>query len=742
MDLDTPRRQLAKNETLDLIEDRVPRPTFHESWHRVADLTPRLRASIAIIRQHFRGERWHILEDPANGRFFRVNDPAYDFIARLDGRITVAHAWRETLERLGDDALTQPEAVGLLARLWHANLLWADLPPDTQAMFRRQRERRAREWRGYLSSLLFLRIPLFDPDRMLDRWTPIVSWLLSPIGAAGWIILLLIGVWHLIDRGQSLLQASSTILSGENLLPLYLTYAIIKTLHELGHAFACKTFGRRAGRGGEVHAIGVMFFLFLPIPYVDASSSWALRDRLQRIIVSAAGIIVELACAALAAVAWARTAEGTFAHDIARNTIFLAGISTVLFNGNPLLRYDGYYILSDLLSVPNLAQRSQEFLKFAVKRHAWGLRAAFNPARSPTEAAILAFFGLASGAYRILVCIGIALFIASQQLVLGGLILVYAAVVWLAMPMGRVLRYLLADSELDRTRGRALVATVGTLAVVLLPAATIPLPDYARAEGIAEPHAYEVIAARVDGFIESAAPTGAHAATDSPLIAQRNDNLARRLAVLDAEAERLRVSRALAFRDDPARAMQIDAHIAAMGEQRRRAESDLASLTIRPGVEGEWIAPDIARRIGAFARRGDRLGLVADLSRMQVRAVLDQRAAAIVIAESAPEIDLRASLRPQHRLAASLQRVLPAGQKRLPAPSLASVHGGETPTAPTDTEAATPTEEVFEAWINLPDDHGLLPGQRVVARFKLHSRPLLSQAWRALRQTLQEKFNI
>lgn len=722
----------------------MERPTFHESWHRVANLRPRLRASVNVTRQHFRGQRWHVLEDPASGQFYRLSDAGYDIVGRLDGRTTVDDAWRASAENLGDDSLTQGETIGLLGQLSMSNLLRADVPGDTAAMFERQRERRGREARGYLASLLFLRIPLIDPDAFLNRWAPLLGWIFGPIGAAAWLVLLIVGGWHLAGRAGDLLNGANGVLAIGNLPYLYLTYAVIKALHEFGHALACKVFGMRNGRGGEVHTIGVMILIFLPIPYVDASSSWGFRSRVQRMVVAAAGIIVELACAAVAAVVWARTAEGTVAHAIAYNAIFLASVSTVLFNGNPLLRYDGYYIFADLIGVPNLAKRSQDYLTYLVKRYAWGVRRAMNPAHNSAERVILGVYGVAAGIYRVLVYIGIALFIAAQQFLLGAVLLLFGAVMWCIVPIGRLIHYLLRHHELDRTRGRALLTTAFAAAILLLPAAVVPVTDAARAEGIAEPVSFEVVHAKADGFIEWAAPTGAkiEEGASQPLVVQRNSDLARRRAALDAEVERLRVTRALAFRDDPARAFQIDRQVAAAAEQEAWVNEQIASLRITSTVGGEWISPSIERMVGTYIRRGTQVGLVADRSVMQVRAVLGQREAGVVIAEGGEEAEVRAWSRPEHIVSARHLRVLPAGQRSLPSASLGIAGGGATPVKSGDREGVRTTEDVFEAWLGLPADHGLLPGQRVVVRFTLKPKPLLRQAVRSIRQVLQEKFNI
>jgi putative peptide zinc metalloprotease protein len=719
----------------------LDRPTFHESWHRVADVRPRLRSSVRVSRQHFRGQRWHVIEDPATGRFFRLDDAGYEIVGRLDGRCTIDRAWRLGMERLGDGALTQGEVIALLGQLAQSNLLHADVPGDVHAMFERQKERKAREVRGYLKSLLFLRVPLIDPDHILDRWSRPLGWLFSPVGLVLWLIILVVGAVHVLGHGRELASATQGVLSASNLPLLYLTYAVIKLLHELGHGIACKALSRRAGQSGEVHAMGIMLMVFVPIPYVDASSSWALRSRLHRIVVAAAGIIVELACAAIAAVVWSRTAEGSAAHAIAYNAMFVAGVSTVLFNGNPLLRYDGYYILSDLLGIPNLAQRSLDMLKMFVKRFAWGVRHPHNPANDAAEAWTLTVYGVASLAYRITVYVGITLFIASQQFLLGVALVVLGAIIWIVVPLTQLIQHLATHQELDRTRGRAIAITLAAAALLIAPAALVPVPDQVRATGVIEPRTFQVVHAEVDGFVRLVRASGSAATgQDATLAVLQNDRIARDVAVLSAELDRLRAVRALAFREDPARTPPLDRQIEAVTEQLARAQRDRAALVLRSEKTGEWIAPDGPQLVGSFLRRGTPIGMVADRASMDARGVLDQSTAALVLAEASKQVELRARGRPDHLVIGTIERVGAAGRERLPALSLGFAAGGDIATRPDDPEGTRTAEGVFEVWIALPPDHGYLPGQRVVARFTLAPKPVLTQAYRAVRQVLQERF--
>ena len=189
------------------------RPTFSEAWYRVAELRPRLRATVRVHRQHFRGRMWYVIQDPASNLFFRVNDAAYRFVGLLDGRRTVAEVWRICNEQIGDAAPTQGEAIQLLGQLYTSNLLRADLPPDTAGLFRRYRKRVTREVQGYLMNLLFIRIPLLDPDHFLNRCVGLFGCVFSKVGFALWLGLVGAGLYAIAGRGGDLIDRASGMYS-------------------------------------------------------------------------------------------------------------------------------------------------------------------------------------------------------------------------------------------------------------------------------------------------------------------------------------------------------------------------------------------------------------------------------------------------------------------------------------------------------------------------------------------------
>jgi putative peptide zinc metalloprotease protein len=692
---------------------------------------------------------WHVVQDQTANQFLRLSETAYPLVAMLDGRRTVAEVWRICNEQLGDSAPTQGEAIELLGQLYASNMLQANLPPDAESLFKRYQRRRLREVQGFLMNLLFVRIPLIDPDNFLERWVGIVGRVFSWYGLGALIVLLAGGFYAVAGRVGELVDRAQGILDPANLPLLYLTVVVVKVFHEFAHAFACKRFGTLGGVGGEVHVMGVMFLVFAPFPYMDASSVWAFRSKWHRTIVGAAGMLAELAIASVAAMIWANTAEGTSLHAIAYNVIFLASVSSLLFNGNPLLRFDGYYILSDLLEIPNLAQRSRDYLQYLVKKHVWGVRNPRNPAASRGERIWFVGYGISSTIYRVYISLRILLFVADKLFLLGAALAVAGAISFVFVPLARFVRYLATSGELLRVRNRAIGTTLAALAVVIAAIGLIPAPDRFRVEGVVEPVALSIVHAGADGFVEDFLPSGTEVRPGGPpLVRSVNPQLQAQAAQLRAERRRVEAMRRLAQTRNVALAQAYAEQIGALDERIARAEEELSALTLRAPVAGQWVSPDIEKFAGAYVRRGDRLGLLAGLEAVIVRAMVGQRVAPTIVEEAgggqnAPLVDIRVRGRPDMELSGRVEKVLAAGQEQLPSAALGYPAGGSIQTAVDDPRGTRAAEQVFEIRIG-PDPHSsvrLLPGQRVVVRFHAHAKPLAAQWWRELLQLIQRRFH-
>jgi len=726
----------------------IERPTFHEAWYRVASLRPTLLASVHIYRQHFRGQMWYVLENSSNNKYSRVNNNAYHFIAMLNGKRTVDEAWQICNEQLGSKALTQGEAIQILGQLYCSNLLYAELAPDSVSLFNRYQMRIKRQVQGYLTNLLFIRIPLIDPDRFLERWVNLIGRAFSSIGLLLWAIVVTTGLCFLVSNFKELIYQSSDVLAPDNLILLYLSMVLIKIIHEFGHAFACKKFGHASGSGGQVHVMGIMFLVFVPLPYMDASSAWAFRTKRHRTVVGLAGIMVELFIASIAAVIWANTSTGPL-HIIAYNIIFIASVSTLIFNGNPLLRFDAYYVLSDILEIPNLGQRSRSYLYYLIRKYCWKVKAVRNPAYSSGEKGWFVFYGIASTAYRIFICIRILLFLndrlPEELFILVPFFAISAIIAWVLVPLGKFMRYLATNGELARTRSRAVSSTIGTLVLFTICTGIFKVPDYCRVEGIVEPVEMAIIHAESNGFVTNFMSSGQSVSPKSgPLIKSVNSELEAEKAGLEAELIVLEIKQDIAITKETAAAQIMAEQIEALKEKIVRVEFEISSLNLHSSQSGIWVSPEIEKATGMYLNRGEQIGFVANLDDVLIRATAGQSLAAVLVEQAHKQLEIRVKGRPDVKLGGQIEKIFPAGQEVLPSEALGYAVGGAMPTQSQDPYGRKTAEKFFEIRIrpDFDDSVRLLTGQRVVARIQLRSKPLMFQWWLSLRQLFQRRFHI
>ena len=715
-----------------------PPGTFSESWFRIANQRISLRPHVEVRRQRFRGERWYVLEDPFNNQFFRVRPVAWAFLARLSQDRTVESVWQECFDERPEEAPGQEEVIRLLAQLYAANLLHSNLPPDTAKLFERYRKRRQRETGAYLRNIMFARIPLFDPDSLLKRINPFSKICFSWFGAIVWLVVVIAALKVAVDRFGDLKTQGQGILAAGNLFWLYVALVLIKTLHEFGHSAACRRFG------GEVHTMGVMFLLFTPIPYMDATSSWAFRSRWHRALVGGAGMIVEVFVAAIATFVWAKTGQGVI-NSIAYNMMFVASVSTVLFNGNPLLRFDGYYILSDLLDIANLHQRGLALLRHVWEGRVFGVKDTHNPSRSRKEAWWLGVFSIASNIYRLFVFSAILLFIADRFLILGVLMVVACVISWAIIPVGKLIIYLSSSPKLERTRLRAIMIVVSLVAAVIVLLAVIPFPHRFRAPGIVQAVEDSVIVPATNGkLVEVFAENGSHVTTGQPLFRLENHELELQIASAEAELAQTRALELQALQGQKADLKPIATRMKAGREMLQTLHDRQDALLVKAPHEGDWIAPNLDDLVGSWVVRGTPVGEVVNTNQIYLTAIVSQEEASRLFTNELGEASVRLKGQASEEIPVSSRLIVPAESQNLPSASLGWRGGGKVPVELQDNSGVKATEPFFEVRATLVRVPGvaLLQGRSGTVRFDLPPEPLVYRWIRRLMQILQNRYGI
>lgn len=551
-----------------------------------------------IVPISYRGEPFWTVKDPVALRYYQLRDEERFILGLLDGRLSLDEIIARFEERFAPRRLARTELAGFLALLHREGLVAATALGQGEQLLARDRSRKWQSWLTTLGNVLAIRLPGINPDRFLTAIAPRLAWLFSPaclalalflITAAAAIVVVNFGV--LSER----LPRFREFFGPGNLIWLAIALALVKTLHELGHAVTCKRFG------GECNRMGIMLLVFTPALYCDVSDAWMFRDRWRRIAVSAAGVAVELVLAALATLVWTMTQPG-WINALALNVMFVCSVGTLLINGNPLLRYDGYYVLADWLGTPNLQQQASA----AVRRGlAWLLAGVtLDQPRFLAEPGpvVLWSYAIASTIYRGLVIVGIlwVLNAVLAPLGLGAISLVIGAIVLAAVaagPISRTVSFVGHPTLRRQIRGRWLLFSVLLLTGILTAVALIPLPARVTAPAITRPVDGRQVYVPTGGQLEFVKPAGERVAAGEPvaqLVNRRLELDVAELASLEAQ-QRLQASHlALRQHRDPKLADQLPAaqkRLADLTEQLAQRRRELARLTLVAPISGTVLSP-------------------------------------------------------------------------------------------------------------------------------------------------------
>lgn len=715
--------------------------TFSDNWYRVADLRLGLRPTVSVRTQYFRDEPWYVLHETNHNTFHRVDPATWRLLTRLSVESTVDEVWRASID--ADPASTpgQDDVFHLLAALYRNNLLYIEGSTDEVRLLERGTQARKKNILARLSELMFMRIPLLDPEPLLRRveaWLPVVF---GPLGALLAIMVVAWGVVELLMAGPRAWHQAQRLLQLDNIILLYGAVFVSKALHEFGHAALCKRYG------GEVRTMGVMLLMLTPVPYVDVSSSWAFRNRWQRVLVGAGGMLVDVVVAGLATIVWAHSPPG-MVNELAYNLMFSTAIYTVVFNLNPLMRFDGYFILSDLLGLPNLHEQGRAQFRRWFQSRVLDMVDDQAEEKSPGAVATLITFFLASNVYRLFVMAGIVLFIADAYFGVGLLVAAALAMTSFVLPVQNLLKTL-ASPLFRFQQARLLRLTAGTALAALLFVFLVPMPDNRVLPGVAEARRHTPIYSETAGLVTAVpVPSGAWVETGAVLVELTNPELDSELAALEAQIAQTTL---LAARTVSEGAVDL-----APVQERQRTLSQLkdtllrqrTSLIVRAPHDGYWVAPDVGYRRQAWLARGVELGQVVDDRAQRFVGVIRQEAAALLTQASRQGIEVRLEGELDRVHAASGLVLVPHSHATLPSAALSPVAGGQVPVSAADPSGRQSAEPFFMllADIDSPPEPqsalGVRSGQAGWIRLHMPWRSLAAQAWVGVRQFFQRRYQL
>ncbi|MEK6236063.1 MAG: efflux RND transporter periplasmic adaptor subunit [Planctomycetales bacterium] len=464
----------------------IPADAFVPSSDRPLRL--RRRADVRRESQRWQGQSCWVLKDPVRLQYFRFHEQEYALWLMMDGNVSLGDLKDAFDDRFAPDAITLEELHRFTTMLHQNNLVVSTVPGQGAELFRRGRRNQWKKFTASMSNVLSIRFRGIDPERVLNWLHPKIGWMFSlpmvlTVLAFGLAALLLIAVRF--ETFQAKLPAFDNFFTIENAMWMWLVLGSTKVLHEFGHGLTCKRFG------GECHEMGIMLLVLTPCLYCDASDSWLLPSKWKRMAIGAGGMYVELSLATAATFLWWFSEPGLL-HHLSLNVMFVCSVSTIIFNGNPLLRYDGYYILADFLEIPNLQRKSQQILTRQLGWLCLGLEKPHDAFLPKRKQFLFASFCVASNVYRWFVLFSI-LFFLNRFLEPYGLKAVGQSIAMFAIggmvlrPAWSLWKFLSTPGRLRQVKPLRVVATVIVLGIVLAGIAAIPLPHSVQAVVAVEP---------------------------------------------------------------------------------------------------------------------------------------------------------------------------------------------------------------------------------------------------------------
>ncbi len=600
---------------------------------------PALRGDLVISRQMFEGRTYYVVKDPISLQYFRLTAEDYALATLFDGKETfgaIRDSWVKQHPHLRLDYTDEETNERVLKFANDLALLQFLNVQGTRMKARMDARKQQKKKKGGLyelaNKIFFFRRSLYDPDRLFGAmarrvgwiWTRTTFWVSWAIIAAGAAVFL--------TKAEGLDHALANLFNWHNIALMWVTTILIKSVHELGHGLTCKHFG------GEVHEVGLMTMVFTPYFFVNVSDCWTMPDRKHRMLVSFAGIYVELVFAALATFLWAVVQPGWF-KDFLFNIIIISSISTLLFNANPLMRFDGYYIMIDAIETPNLQQKSRALVQNKITRWLFGKGTKDEAlSRMPLPKKRLALFytyAVLSWLYGYWVIYQLIVFMEPhlQPLGLEGLTDWFAFLAltgWVVVPLWHFVQQLhfTRDDLKPGGRGPRMAKVFGIPLAAFLVFCFVPVQNEITRHSAVELAEPEIVHPETPGFIKEVAVKEGQIVQPGTLLGRlENRELTERLVAAEQEAKRyeLAVNASIGLgKSDDLRQLQplLDGAKAVLEKIRH----DVQQLDVRAKTGGVILTRDMDQRVGHFLRPPqDAFCELATLNPMRIKVPLSER---------------------------------------------------------------------------------------------------------------------
>lgn len=728
---------------------------FSEHWHLVKDVRPKLREAIDIFPRHLRGRSWVFLHDQKTQKFLRLTPEAWLIVKMMDGHTDLQTLWENAsisqdrlpkqhgfYDDLDTHIISQHELVNLLSQLYSNDMLQTQHNADAVEMSKRFKKQRFNEFKQSFLNPISIKIPLFYPDKWFSGQQQLANRLYTISGLIIWLAIVLPAIFLVGVHWQAITSnISDRMLSTSNLFILWCTYPIVKAFHEWAHGMAVKAWG------GHVREVGLMFVIFMPVPYVDATYSYRFTSKWVRALVAATGVMAELFLGAIALYIWLNVESG-LVRAFAYNVIIIAGVSSLLVNGNPLMKYDGYYVLTDLIEIPNLTQRAKQYWVYLSDKYLFGAIEAKPPLGYEKEWGWLFIYGLISPIYRIFVVFGMIWLVAKQYFIIGVIMALVSAWQSFGVPLYKAIKHIFSSPTLMKYRLSSKRRLYGLTFLVMLVLFALPLPFYSVQQGVAWLPDDNIVRARVSGILQPENLTDGQFIYASQKIAeltntdlsQKDLNLVQQIAGLDLKIRQ-------AQSDESNKLDSLRSQQRALQAQRKLLQTDTQALIITAPTQGYWYAKAINNTQGSYVKKGDVIGYVMPKQTNLVRVIIKQNDMNL-IDRRLQGIHLKTRSNLTQTYSATIIQKTPKAGFELPNAALGINAGGNIVIDPNDSSGTKALERVFDVQLKLNNGQTLKADQpfgandRVYVRFDLGKLPIGWQWLIRARQLFLKNFNV
>ncbi|WP_442484497.1 hemolysin D [Aeoliella sp. SH292] len=729
----------------------------------------RVRPDLAARKQRYQGRVYWVVKDPVGLQYFRFEEEEFAILQMLDGVASLDQIAEQFEAMFPPQTIRTEELQQFIGMLHRSGLVITGAGGQGEQLKKLRDEKVNKQRLAAMSNILAVRFKGIDPDKILDFINSYVWWFwtkqmlvvnLMLMASAALLILVQFDVF------QSKLPSFDSFFAAQNWLLIGSVLAVTKILHEFGHGLSCKYFG------GECHEMGVMFLVLTPCLYCNVSDSWMLPNRWHRAAIGAAGMYVELVLASICTFIWWFSEPGMLNY-LCLNIMFVSSVSTLLFNANPLLRYDGYYILSDVLEIPNLRQKASSILSRKLGKWCLGIDPPEDPFLPQRHQGLFALYSVAAALYRWVVVFSILFFLNEVfepygLKVLGQALALASVYGLLVQPLWKLYKYFKVPGRLGKVKRWRLAVSTAMVLAAIAGLVSIPLPTYVYSNLVVQPRDVEGVVVKVTGTLESLGEgvrAGAWVEKGQVLATLSNHELEAAIIELEGEkllyAERLKSLEIMSRTSDDRERAAARGEIASLRKSMESIDSQLAvqrqdieRLTLRAPRAGVVIPPDIvpepkdvedqlpgwwgtpleAKNVGATLELGTKFCSIGDPSKLEARLLIEQDYSSDVAVGQPVKLLLNQSA--QYTYSTAIDDI-EKGKEVPVAPSrLSSLNGGPLPTQMDSQGVPRPLTPHYYAYAPLSQDQvALRVGLIGTAKISIPDRTIAERLYRYAART-------